>query len=248
MFTREQILNMRPTRNNIIIHLDRRQEEIKRDSGFKLKLDTSFEPEKHANITGHVVALPDRLFFDPTPGQAHSLDWDTDMELEVGDYVISYYLSSINAMSGDRNGRLLEDDQGNKYLIVRYDRIYAARRGDQIVTVNGFNLLTPVRQLEERTMRERMQKLDLAMPANTHAIKGAKIARLKYVAKPNRRYRDPRYWDYDDPINPGDLLLIRRNAGIPIEYEYHTSLEGDQVFYRVQRNFIFGVVDESVLN
>jgi len=237
---------MRPTSNNVIIQLDRRQEEIRRASGFSLKLDTSFEPEKHANITGYVVALPNRLFFDPTPGKSWSLDWDTDMELELGDYIISYYLSTINAMAG--NGRLLEDDEKNQYLILKYDKIYAARRGDQVITLNGFNLLTPVVQLEEKTIRERMQKIDLVAPGNQILSKTSKIARMKYPAKPVRRYRDPRYYDYEGHIHPGELVLIRRNAGIPIEYEYHTSLEGDQVFYRIQRNFIFGTVDESVLN
>jgi len=245
MYSKDQILSMEPTPNNVLIQIDRKQDEYKMSDGNKLYLDCSFQPEQHAPITGHVVSICKKLIFDTIPGHNFSLDWDTDIRLRVGDYVISYYLAAINALN---NGRLLIDQYNNLYLILRYDKLFAARRGDRVITINGYNLLTPIKGIVQEDLRDRMKKMELLIPDTVKSGKNAVMARLKYVADPIRKYRDPRYFDFKDKMSPGDIILLRRKSNIPLEYAYHASLEGKQVFYRIQRNHMFAIVDESILN
>lgn len=244
MRTRESILNMVPTSNNVLIQVDRKQDEYKLRDGTKIYLDCSFQPEQHAPVTGHVVSICKKLIFNFQPGHS-SLKWDTDIQIQVGDYVISYYLAALNAFM---NGRFISDQYNNQYLILKYDQLFAAKRGDQIITINGYNLLTPVKDIEQKGLRERMKKLGLLVPDSIRDTKKVAMGRLKYAADPIRRYRDPAYRDFYDEIKIGDVLLLRRNTDIPLEYDYHASLEGKQVFYRVQRNHMFAIIDESILN
>jgi len=245
MRSRESILSMHVTPNNVLIQIDRKQDEYKMRDGNKIYIDCSFQPEQHAPITGHVVSICKKLIFDPQPGHNHSLDWNTPIQIQVGDYVISYYLAALNAFS---NGRFITDQYNNQYLVLRYDKFFAAKRGDRVITINGYNLLTPVKDIVQKGLRERMKKLNLLVPDNIKDTKKVAMGRLKYIADPIKEYRDSRYWDFDDQISPGDILLLRRNSDIPLEYDYHASLEGKQVFYRVQRHNMFAIIDESILN
>ena len=71
---------------------------------------------------------------------------------------------------------------------------------------------------------------------------------MAYPAKPVKKYRDPRSYDFDDPIEVGDLVLVRRNGLIPLEFSYHASLVGKDVLYRVQREFIYALTDERIFS
>jgi len=87
--------NKRTFNNNVLIRLDKENDSIKTTSGFELYIDSSFEPEKHATVTGEVCGLPSRLSYT---GQANiGMPWLTDIEVNYGDHVIMYYLSIINA-------------------------------------------------------------------------------------------------------------------------------------------------------
>lgn len=246
--TRQQILWMRCGANQVIVQLDRKQDEYLMRDGKKLYLDTSFEPERHAPVTGTIVNICDRLFFNQIPGYPQSLKWDTDIELRIGDYVVSYYLVSVNALK-EQDGRVLTDKQGRQYLFLRYDQIFAGRRNGRIITCNGQNLLTPVDDPDMTGQTKQLIAAGMVPPWLRHKVDfSQKIARMKYPAKPNRRYRDPRSYDFEDPITPGQLVLVRRNGLLPLEYEIHASLEGKQVLYRVQREFIYGIADERLLS
>jgi len=244
--TRAEILSMRCMPNQVIVQLDRKQDEYLMKNGKKLYLDTSFEPEKHAPITGTIVNMCSELFFTRVPARPHSLKWDTEIELQVGDYVISYYLVSVNAYK-EKDGRVITDENRNDYIFLRYDQIFAGRRGDQVVTCNGYNLLTPVQDPEVLKMETALKTAGM-LPgfADTGGASG-KVARMAYPAKPVK-YRDPRIYDFDDPIEAGDLVMVRRNGLIPLEFSYHASLVGKDVFYRVQREFIYALTDERIFS
>ena len=245
--TRQEILSMRCGANQVVVQLDRKQDEYLMGSGKKLYLDTSFEPERHAPVTGTIVNICDHLFFNQIPGYPESMKWDTDIELQIGDYVVSYYLVSINALK-DQDGRILTDQDGNQYLFLRYDQIFAGRRNGKIITCNGQNLLTPVPDPEVLRLEQGLKAAGMLHPFKDTGGSSHKMARMKYPAIPNRRYRDPRSYDFENPIVPGELVLVRRNGLIPLEYEVHAGFEGKQVFYRVQREFFYGIVDERILS
>ncbi len=243
--TRQQLTDMTLGYNQVLVQLDRSQDEYKMAHGDKLYIDPSFEPEKHAPITGTIVNICESLYFSPVPGRPHSLKWDTDIELQCGDYVISYYLTAVNAFK-EQDGRVMRDEKREVYLLVRYDQIFVAKRNGSVVTCNGWNILEPVVDYELQN-RERSAKIvGLTLPFSTDGV-SMKMARVVHTAKSLRRYRDPRSYDFQDPINVGDIVAVRRNALLPLEYDFHASLEGRKVFYRVQREFMYATIDESIL-
>ena len=61
--TTEQILNMRMGTNQVLIRLVRRQDQYKMREGGHLYIDTTYEPEKHAPITGYIANICERLCF-----------------------------------------------------------------------------------------------------------------------------------------------------------------------------------------
>jgi hypothetical protein len=86
----------RTTNNYILIKLDPENKSIKLSSGMELYIDQSFDPEKHATVTGVVWGVPERLLWAGKPNVG--LPWKTNLEVKVGDKVIMYYLSIINAL------------------------------------------------------------------------------------------------------------------------------------------------------
>jgi len=242
--TRQDLSGIHPTPNNVLVKLDRLQDEFKMQDGKKFYIDTSYEPEKHAPITGHIIAICDSLYFSTRPAVSHSMPWKTDIELKVGDYIVSYYLTSTNA-STIKDGRMLRDDHGDYYIFLKYHNIFAAKRDNwKIITCNGFNLLTPVDDVEVDTLSQRLEKIGLHTPRMMRGKHSNRMARVLYPARPLQQYRDPRFSDHQDELLCGDLVLIRGNAAIPLEYEYHASLLGRQKLYRVQRYYIYAKVDE----
>ena len=91
-----------------------------------------------ANITeyimrhGVVVDLPDKV----TSG---SFDYDTDIEVKVGDIV--YW----NSISFKEHIPLVHE--GKKYLLVDYHELLLRIRDDRITPVNGFALLRPIEKV-----------------------------------------------------------------------------------------------------
>ncbi len=246
--TRHEILSMRCGVNQVVVQLDRKQDEFRMKDGKKLYLDTSFEPERHAPVSGTIVNMCSELFFTTTFARPQSLKWDTGIELQVGDYVISYYLVSVNALK-EKDGRIITDELGNQYLFLRYDQIFAGRREGKVITCNGWNLLTPIVDLALSEETQRIKDAGLMPPWLEHKLGSSqKMARMAYIAKPVKRYRDPRIYDFDDEISPGDLVAVRRNALIPLEYSIHASFMGKDILYRVQREFMYAIVDERILD
>ena len=46
-----------------------------------------------------------------------------------------------------------------------------------------------------------------------------------------------------DNIEVGDIVVMEKSCDIPLEVPIHATLEGDNVFYRVQRRYIIGKIN-----
>lgn len=66
------------------------------------------------------------------------MPWDTDMELEIGDCVIFYYLAAVNAFRKE-DPKWLRDEDGNLYVFVKYDNFYVAKR--KMGSIDNYKIL-----------------------------------------------------------------------------------------------------------
>ncbi len=247
VLTHEQISGLKPMNNHVLIKLSRKKDEIKTPGGGKLYIDPTFEEEKHFPVTGYVIARPRSLFYSDKIGDSHSMPWKTDIEIKEGDYVIFYYMAVLNCMGTldqpGGNGKYFKDPDGGEYIMITYDNLFVAKRDDKIIPLNGYLLLEAVEDYEYRYQKERFDKMGLTLPPNyTQAF--SKEGVVKFIGTPNRDYRDRNrsgdkyHTDEGIDIERGMKLIIRKAADIPLEYEYHASLEGRKKFLRVQRRYI----------
>lgn len=251
--THQQIKKIYPLNNHILIKLSRKSDELTLRGGTTIYIDNTFEEEKHIPVTGRVMAFPAKLYYNNQVGNSHSMPWDVDMEIRVGDDVIFYYMAAINCMgtldNPTGNGKYFKDPDGGEYIMITYDNLFLARRDQQIIPLNGYLILEPIEDEEFLRVKERFAKAKLTLPKNYVQI-CAKEGIVRFLGSPIREYRDRdkngelRFTDEGVDIRHGMRVMIRKAADLPLEYDVHASLEERKRFLRVQRRYILYATDE----
>jgi len=215
--------------NNVLIKFDDEPEEIE-VSGVKLKIDTTYNKMQHQVTTGTVMGLPQRLYFDRTD-VVKSVEYDVDMELEVGDRVIMSYLSY---------GEAIKNASVDECHYVRYDEILVAMRGDQVIPLNGLVLIEPINMTDSNEVKE-VSKF-LLLPDYVKIQKSETRGIVRYKGKAVKRYVLDRFdtiYESDDDVQVGDYVYFSPNYAVPLQYEMHQSLP--MTLYRMRRKDIQGV-------
>lgn len=210
----------------------------------------SYQKERAANCYGVVRAVPEKLLYfkkeiDSIKNEfggtnncpldrveeiqelnKRSLAWDTDMEAKVGDSIVMKYTIFNSAY---KEGRVFEF--GKKLLIlVPYDFILVALRGDEIIPLNGQLVLTPVTKKHEGAIN-----LD-------YEPEVAQIGVIEFIGSPVRGYLGSDDSD-DDFYQKGDTVLFKRNSNVLLEEKVFRQL--DKPFVRLQRRHLLGRVQMS---
>lgn len=199
----------------------------------KFFIDSSYEPERHATIVGQVVKTPERLIF--TKQDFHSsMEWKTRMELQVGDVVIYNFLEVSKAFDPRTSRHFVID--GQVYILVRYDQIYVANRGSEVIVLNGFVLAEPFYETNEYRGK---------MFVFTQRRTSKKLALIRHIGSHVPEFLDEDKFD-DPEVSTdlvGKLVMVDRNRLVPLEYDLHASFEGKKLFWRFQRSAIAGVLE-----
>jgi hypothetical protein len=223
--------------NNVLIKLDPENNFIKLKNGTDLYIDTAFEPEKHATVTGEVMGLPRNLNYTGVPNVG--MPWKTKMELKIGDKAICYYLSVLNALRPESMKAFIEGE--DRYVFIQYQNIFAVVRQGMIIPINGYCLIEPCENPIKQELKDRMAKSNLVVvnldkPSNTDVVFG----KVKYTGRPNDEYSDGSS-DEGVGINRGDMVIMRKITDLPLEYELHAKIDGGKKYWRVQRRKILAI-------
>lgn len=218
---------MRAGINYVAVKLDPPNDRVKLKSGIELFVDTTFEPEKHVQIMGEVVSLPLQL-----RKGVGGMEWTTKNELRIGDRVAMYYLAVLNCLSKEQR-KYIKD--GDSYIIfIRYHNIYAVIREKEIKPVNGFILAEPLEDPEYLRVKAEYEKKGIILPdLRRPPQKEVTYAKIAYVGEPVTDYEEPHL-----NLSPGDEVMMEKVRDIPIEYEYHTKMDGGKKYYRIRRKDI----------
>ena len=177
-------------------------EELKMKSGLNLWVDNTEQTHQYVVRHGTVVKLPDKFNFWDT--DKRGLQWKTDMDVKIGDLVWFYAITSHSSE------KLIYE--GRKFILVNYEDLYLAKRGNDIICLNGNVLLKPVYKTVKALDYEK-KELD-----TTKAVvyKSGKI---------NRKYKDEKL--QDDPfIKEGMTVLLGGMAVRFLELEPYLFLDG----------------------
>ena len=221
--------------NHVLIRLDKENDSIKLKNGFELFVDLSYEPEKHATILGTVFGLPSHLKYSGKPNL--DMPWLCDMELSLGDKVVFYYLSVMNAFKPENRKYILDGD--DRYVLIPYDKIYAVYGEGFIKPINGYCLVKQVPDPSVEEQRRRMHIIGLEpiifqKKSNTHVT----FAQVKYMASPIMKYVDENSSDEGVDIEIGDTVVLKKTYDLPLEYELHSRIDKPSKLIRVQRRNI----------
>ncbi len=162
---------------------------------------------------GTVIALPVHHW---TEGYA------IENELQVGDRVWFNYFSSLHG-TDVWVGREL-------YRMIQYGGMVAARRGDQLIILNGYVLLEEVTEASRN---------DFWQPI--HVLKDRGIVRFMGG---KREYELPQLTD-DIDIAVGDLVALRKGCHV-IQMErqkYLATFDDGKLYRRVKRSDIIAVIN-----
>ena len=246
--TEKQLEGYTPPPNKVLIAPSRSNDEMiiynqhTGEQAMKVFIDSSFEPEKNAAITGVVIKTPTHLIYDEDDFD-RSLDWDTDMQLRSGDNVIYNFLQVVKAFKKNDEKYIVvkneNDEIVNICILVKYDNIYVATReiGDgldtETIVLNGFVIAEPV-QLPSEVGGFRLPEKEDSQD-KFKAI-------VRYIGSPVRRFLIP---EKRDPKLPADIIgktvFVDKNRFVPLEYSTHRSFADKKKYWRFQRAAIIGI-------
>jgi len=184
-------------------------------------------------VSGVVERMPAKLYYNTK--DPHSMLWETDMELQVGDMVWGSIMEFSNAQEILCEGRL--------YKLIPYADIYVAKRQkgmgvlsfDKVIVLNGYVLCQTVN-------RTKLSDLDFISEGQIDTSKCA----VSYVGRPNKSYKTKSYCDIID-IKKGDTILLQPRTSFQYleRKSYLSSFEDDELFIVVPRRKILAVLERE---
>lgn len=204
-----------------------------RESNIEIKIDASFNTENHVARIGTVAALPGHLRMD----NGHRfMPWEVDMELEIGDEIFFNFDSVARVINGTDPLYIHGDEV---YIMVHYSTIVAAKRGGNLLILNGYCLVEPVTLKEEDEIF--YGKSNIITPDYISKHPSHRIGIIRYVGSPIKRYLSG---TYEEPnVKPGDKILYKDKLDISIEYELHRKFSEIKNLFKLQRRFMYAELD-----
>jgi co-chaperonin GroES (HSP10) len=233
-----KVESIKPMKNWLIIKPFLNAVESIDFNGTKLWVDGSFEREKNACTTGEVIAVCDDMYFAKENfkgADEKSLRFGTTIEAKPKDKIYFHYLAVENA---SRAKRMFKGEDGETYMFMKYDEAFCSKRGEEIVMLNGWVLMEPIaldKKFESKI-------LDLSFANKGHSLTYAKVG---HAGSRNNGYlENRRVNDFTEPLNVGDVVVYEKYSDIKLQQELHSDLDGNKVFYRMQRKDMVAVVND----
>jgi hypothetical protein len=208
--------------NQVVIKASRHDHELILTDGNKLFLDNSYKKGHHMVRTGTVTHVPKHLHFEYF--DLLSMEYDTDMEVKVGDELIFHHLA-IDFAKKD-NYHLAPD-----HYPIRYDSIFVAIRNGQVIPVNGNVIVEPM--------------VEAISPVFSQTKTSVHHGVVKYLGTPVRGYfmtPDGTFTDKGIDINVGDHVVYSKADCVPLEFKLHQTLDKGVILYRMRRKDIIATL------
>ena len=152
----------------------------------------------------------------------------------MGDKIIFYYLSVVNALKPQAKRYIIEGE--DKFIFIEYQYLYCIVRGDNIIPLNGYCLIEPCENPEITRTKERMKAIGLEYTEGEKRLTNeVTFGIVKYLGKPNREYVDEAHSDKGVDVAVGDVVVIKKTNDIPLQYDLHQRVNDGVKLLRVQR-------------
>lgn len=210
--------------NRVLVEVDEYMyNKIKTESGIEFLVDNTHQIPIFVVRSGKIAKLPDRLICWKEDDS--SMAWVTEIEAEVGDDVWFYGMA---AHSGEKL-----TSKGKKYVIMSYEDLYVAKRGDKVICLNGNVLLRPIIKTYKALSYEK-QYID------------PDWAEIAYIGSINKEY-EFEYREDDDRLKQGMKVCISGLVARRMELPPYLKFDGKE-YIVCQNNEILGFLEDEQAN
>ena len=190
----------------------------------KFILDNEYLELQNITVVGKVLAVPNELIFDRMDF-AHSMEWKTPMDLQVGDTVWCTYMSIKNSMNGN-DPKLINGNPA-----IPYQSCIVAKRNDSVVCLNGFILVEPIKRGD----------LSGLLPSYISDSPNLNVGYIRHLGIHNAEYWDNSF--DDDMFEVGDLVCFENVNNLPLEYETQRFFIDTELFRMQRRDLICKIIN-----
>jgi co-chaperonin GroES (HSP10) len=241
--SREEFESFRPINNNVVVEIPSTGTTETLKSGIIIIKDVALIPTyttdqvvkdpslvetvnntNEADLAarwGIVAKIPDHLSWNSNGKMHDKMDWDTDIEVSVGDSVWFTYFCALHCPI------LTVEDK--KYWIIPYQTLVVAKT-PEIRMLNGYILF-------ER-FNDGLKSKFLELPEHINKKKGF----IKYVGSKNRDYTNKNKCD-DIDVSEGDFIMFRNEVETLLEAKEHRKFASEDYRY-AQRCDISAVYED----
>ena len=176
-------------------------------------------------VHGTVIQVPDKLSY--AKDDPYSMSWKTEMVLRSGDEVWFNFIASAHSNGFDIDGEM--------YLFIPYADCLVAKRGETVIPLNGYVLLSEINK------NETSKVLYLAEDDKVDTRRGI----VRYVGEPNAEYRVDTFSDNID-IQEGDIVQIKAGfTPFRLERQKYFADFGEMLLVVQRRNIDFNYGKQS---
>lgn len=106
-----------------------------------------------------------------------------------------------------------------------------------IIPLNGYNLVEPLTQ-------DKFKDAKFAMPDHIRTRTSARFGRITHLGKVIKKYNvgNGFYKPETDNVKVGDVVAFDEACDLPVEYGLHASLDGNKIFFRIQRRYFLATI------
>lgn len=225
------IQKIRTVFNQVVVSFDPKENERTASGIYTPATGEVDSIAEHANRKGVVVKVPEYLYY--SRDDASGMRWKTDIEIKVGDEV---WLNHTTV-----NDFQYRSDNKN-YRSVSYEDIVVARRGAEVIMLNGYMLLDPV-YTTTRVLSHQKKERDV------------RLGTIAFIGKANKEYSSPEYVQLGktvyrtDPqgLKVGDTVYFDKKSVKKVrfmEYGAYNKFDG-KAYLIAQRYMVAGVVEDE---
>lgn len=209
---------MRAVTDYVVVDYDDSNTRYRRN-GLDIYIDTTYEPEKQAQVVGTVVAAPGRVRYT---GKGDGFEGDVDVEFGPGDQVIFHFLALKNAI---KNGR--EVSKGR--AVIGLESIFAVMDTPYPRPVLGWVLVKPDKVYKHGL--EAGVLGDYTLSKTSGMVVGAGAVPRRWLKKDDVIVRAE--------VAIGDQVRFRPIDAIPLFYSVQDRV--GEVLYRMRRHDILAI-------
>ena len=251
--TREELERAEIPLNHVLIKITRRAEGLRTNAGVTIGFNEDVvyaegDDSHSANLAenvGYVTKVPQGLYFNPEDPK--SMDWETGMELQIGDLCFFSLIEAKNSVQLICEGELYKSiPYSDCYVAKRiservpvdyeysdnYGRVLYAK-AEFIIPLNGFVLCEPV-------MRAKLSDLDHFSPDEVDKTKGI----IRFIGSARNRYLRDNYSHIDDLRVGYEVLFDPKSSPFYLERLGMTAIfDNGRQYWVIPRRKIVMVIN-----